>query len=82
MTIPNLNPDYEALLRELAAQVPGNDAMDVEMDDVDYGEEPEQDDVPGAAVIRSAISRWTVMIAASNGRGRASRFEMTGVATQ
>ena len=38
MTIPNLNPDYEALLREMAAQVPSDDAIDVEMEDVDYGE--------------------------------------------
>lgn len=49
MTIPNLNPDYESLLRELAAQVPGAEDTEVEMEDVDYGEEPEQDDVPGAA---------------------------------
>ena len=37
---------------------------------------------PAEAVIRSPISRCTVVVALWNGRGRASRFEITGVAMQ
>ncbi|MGA0060508.1 MAG: hypothetical protein ACO3RU_13060, partial [Planctomycetota bacterium] len=62
MTIPNLNPDYEALLREMAAQVPSDDAMDVEMDDVDYGEGEDEQDIPGAAEPYGAASSGTTTI--------------------
>jgi hypothetical protein len=61
MTIPNLNPDYEALLRELAAQTPGAEETDVAMEDIDYGDEPEQD-IPGAAEPYVAASSGTTTV--------------------
>ena len=61
MTIPNLNPDYEALLRELAAQAPGAEDTDVAMEDIDYGDEQEQD-IPGAAEPYVAASSGTTTV--------------------